>query len=267
MCEMKECCDQIAKKCDEQFMSDICLAEPYLEFDFSCDGDDPFNGSTLRESLNETLPSPSKFSRSESTPPAPMETRCCRGAIVSLVKPHKILAISSDISSMAEFTSDQICGRSINVLCGPRTDVSSLNAAIKNTALGQSSTIDTVLSSSTGADLHVTVTLSPYHRPSDRSLGGCLLQIDCIHISDVESCGPAKSSKPVLLLEDFCLFSDPSSSLQPSPKSALQRRLRREANLAAGLDNEAERRRQQQGSLLLGGLPCGYLSPELPFLP
>ncbi len=240
-----------------QLMSEICLAEPYLELDSSCAGDDPFDGSTFRESFNETLPSPSKFSRSEPLQFAPMETRCCRGVIVSLVKPHKILAVAADILNMAEFTSGQICGRSINVLFGPRTDVSSVNAAIKNTALGQSSTIDTVLSSSTGADLHVTATLSPYHRPSDGSLGGCLLQIDCIHVPDVESCEPAKSLKPVFLLEDFCLLSDPSTSLQPSPKSALQRRLRREANLAAGLENEAERRRQKEGWLLLGGLLAG----------
>jgi hypothetical protein len=308
MLKAGECC---AEKCNEP---DMLLTEPYLEFDSSCDSDDPFKRSIFAENFNDVLPSPTKFSRSESKTFAPTETSCCRGAIVSLVKPHKILAVASDILSMAEFSSDQICGRSINVLLGPRTDVASLNVAIKNTGHDQSSTLNTVLSSSTGADLHVTVTFSPYRRASDGSLSGCLLQIDCIYLPDLESpapvfalddvgflcdsrpsqaehatpdcidwrhphhelhpsvglennkpgharrqqgwCSRSKSLEAVLLLDDFGLLSDPSTSPQPLLKTQLLRQLRREAKLAAGLENEAERRRQQQGRRQADPLPA-----------
>jgi hypothetical protein len=233
-------CDQFAEKCDVHFISDICLVEPYLEFDSVSTDDDPFNGINFTESFNEILPSPSKFRRSESM--TPMERSCHRGIIISILNPYTIIAVAPDILSIAEFTSGQICGRSINVLFGPRTDIASLSTAIKNAGHGQSSTIDNIFYSSTGVGLHVTATCSPYCRPSDRSLSGCLLQIDCIHIPDTASSEPERPPEPVLLLDVLCL-------LQPSPKCPLLRRLRREANLAAGRDNEAERRRQQRGRL------------------
>jgi hypothetical protein len=300
MCET-ECCGE---------KSDIFLTEPYLEFDSFGADEDPFKRTAFLESCSDYLPSPTKFSRSESTPLARMEASCCRGAILSLVKPHKILAVAPDILCIAGFTSDQICGRSINVLCGPRTDVALLTAAIKNTGHDHSSTIKTVLNSSTGAEQHVTATFSPYRRASEGSLGGCLMQIDCIYLPDLESSSPVfslddfnflcdspstqaaqstpdrighpgrevnvgaglddkaervqrqqgccssdKSLEPVLLLHEFGLLSDSSTSPQPSPKSPLQRRLRREANLAAGLENEAERRRQEQRRRILDSLP------------
>jgi hypothetical protein len=257
---------------DVHCISDLCLTSHYLEFDPNCASEDPFSASKFRENFNGELPPPSKFSRSESTQ---TEICCRRGAIVSLLQPHKILAVAPDILSIAEFSSSQIRGRSINVLFGPRADVAPLNSAIKNTAHGQSSTIDTVLCTSAGADLHVTVTFSPYHRPTDRCLGGCRLQIDCIHFPDQES------SEPVFILDDFGLLCEsrpsaistpdslmlhsqvrwcpsdtklPELQIQfapdpstPSTKQQLRRRFRREANLAAGLVNEAERRRQQDG--------------------
>jgi hypothetical protein len=311
MCEEWESYQFEEQGDDLRCISDICLIEPYSETEPCCATDDPFSGTNFRENFNDSLPFPSKFSRSEFMPSIPIDANCCRGAIVSLLKPHKILAVAPDISSITNFSSGQICGRSINVLFGPDTDFVTLNAAIKNTAHGQSSTFDTILFTSTGADLHVTATLSPYHR-TDRSLGGCLIQIDCIHLPDMESsepvfilddfgllCGPAphthstpdniasfhtfrelnlaiglereaerrwrqkallSANQPVtsvLLQDDFGLPFDPSTSSSPSlDKHHLHRRIRRQANLAAGLVNEAERRRQQQGSLLQAGGPA-----------
>jgi hypothetical protein len=271
MCEIS---NSTSEKRIEPF-SDLCLAEPCFEFDSSCASEDPFDDATFRESFNELLPPPSKFSRSESVSIA-SQTSWCRGALVSLLKPHKILSVAPDILKMTEFNCDQITGRSINVLFGPSTDAESLNAAIKKAAHGQSSTIYTVLSTSKGSDLHVTTTLSPYHRLSDKGLDRCpavcLLQIDCIHIPHM------KPSEPVFILDEFGLISDSplsshsttdpigcrhshlakvhgiqltsssSTSPQPSPRNQLRRRLRLQANLAAGRDNEEERRRQQQGS-------------------
>ena len=260
---------------DLQSISDLCLAAPYLEFDPGCADEGLFSSSVFRENFNGFLPPPSKYSRSESTPFVQTEASCCRGAIVSLLKPHTILAVGPDILSLAGFNSEQMCGRSINVLFGPRTDVASLNAAIKNAGQNESSTIITILSSSTGADLHVTATLSPYHTLSDRSIGGCLLQIDCVHLPGMES------AEPVFIMDGLSLLCDPptpppsrrpnlgwcpsdpspehehvtqasdqSTSPQPSPKDQIRiRSMRREAKLAAGLENEAERRRQQQARL------------------
>jgi hypothetical protein len=219
---------------------ELKIAEAYFEVDVSSPVDDIFDDKSFRGNFNDFLPPPSKFSRSKSMAYSLDGQTCCSGAIVSILKPHKILTVSTEFLNATVYNSSQICGRNINVLFGPKTDVSSLNSAIKNTGCGQSTTIDTVLSTSAGSDLHVTATFSPYHRPSDRSLGGCLLQIDCIN------CGDADSYDAVLLLDDFSMLSD---ATMPSPKSMQQRRQRREANLAAGLENEAERRRQQQGRI------------------
>ena len=221
-------------------MRDLCLSEPYDEIDSSFSCEVLFDDKSLRGSFNECLPSPSKFTRHKSMAYSCMDDKCCSGAIISILKPHKIITVSTEFLNTIEFSSSQICGRSIGVLFGPRTDTSSFTAAIKNTGLCQSATIDTILNTSAGADLRVTASFSPYRRPSDRSLGGCLLQIDCIHHGD------ESSPEPVLLLDDFTALPDSAS---PSTRTAQQRRLRREANLAAGRDNEAERRRQQRGRL------------------
>ena len=231
-----------AEKCNEP---DLFLTEPYLEFDSSCDSYDPFKCSLFAESFNDVLPSPTKFSRSELLLKfAPTETSCCRGAIVSLVKPHKILAVASDILSMAEFSSEQICGRSINVLFGPRTDVASLNVVIKNTGHDQSSTLNTVLSSSTGADLHVAVTFSPYRRASDGSLSGCLLQIDCIYLPDLEAPVPMFALDDV----DFLCDSRPSQAEHATPDCIDWRHPHHELHPSAGLENNKPGNdRRQQG--------------------
>jgi hypothetical protein len=71
-----------------------------------------------------------------------------------------------------------------------------------------------------------------------------MLNIDCIHLPDHES------SEPVFILDDFGLLGDSASPKHSNPDPIAWRRLRREANLAVGRDNEAERQRQQQGRLL-----------------
>ena len=217
---------------------DISISHPYYEIDQSLPGSRPFDDASLKQSFNEALPAPIKFNK-VSTPDT-CHTSCGHGAIVSLLKPHKILAASNEFLNTVGFTSSQICGRSISSVFGPRTDTVRIMAAIKNTGHLETTEVNTVLYASNGREVDLCASFSPYFKSSEAHLGGCLLQIHFIQSGD------AGNSHPVYILEDFGL----ASEFRPlaSPKHASERLLRREANLATGLEIDAEGRRTPQPS-------------------
>ena len=210
---------------------DFALNSPYLELEPSS-SKKIFSEESMQHSINETFPPPSKFSRARTTP---LETRCCQGAVLSLLKPHKIIAASDEFLHTVGFTSDQILSRSIQALTGPKTDMIELSAAIKNTGHMQAVQISTVLYTSSGQELEVTATLSPYVNVLSGSLGGCVLRIDCIRDGAGTSC-------PAFLLEDFGAMDLGGGARPPqsAADAAARRRQRRQANAATGLENESE---------------------------
>ena len=205
---------------------DVALNSPYLELEPSSSRE-IFSEESMQQCMNETFPPPSKFSRARSSSSAPLETRCCQGAVLSLLKPHKIIAASDEFLHTVGFTSDQILSRSIQALVGPKTDMIELSAAIKNTGHMQAAQISTVLYTSCGRELEMTVTLSPYVNVLSGSLGGCVLRIDCIRDG-------AGTSSPAFLLEDFGAMALGSGALSPqsAADAAARRRRRRQANAA-----------------------------------
>ena len=67
-------------------------------------------------------------------PPQQFQARNCMHRCKLLVdakSPHIILSTSNELTDNLGFTKDQLCARSINVLCGPATDKMSLVSAIK----------------------------------------------------------------------------------------------------------------------------------------
>ena len=207
---------------------DLCLVHPYREIkDLTfC----PLFDDEQKKTFQQSLPCPSKFTRTIITSIDDRDATCCQGAIVSLVKPHRILSVSTDFMLAFQLHCDQLRGRSISALFGPRTDVGLLNAAIKNTSHLCATEVKTVLYTSTGVEVALTAMLRPYCNASDGSLGGCLLQIVSIQTEDEGT---------VFLVEDL---GAPSA---PPAQRAGERRLQREARRATGRDNEAERRRQE----------------------
>ena len=79
----------------------------------------------------------------------------------------------------------------------------------------------------------MTLSVSPFCY--EESMGGCLLRIHCVH---------SDSEEPVFLLDDPGLFCD-GKLIAMAPQSSAERQMLREARAAVGLENEAERRRQE----------------------
>ena len=164
---------------------EVALNCPYVELD-----------ETSSDGILDCLPPPCKFSRFRMKSSAPLENCCCQGAMISLLKPHKIIAASAEFLRTVGFTSDQIRSRTIRALVGPNTDMSELSAAIKNAGHMHSTQINTTLYTSCGTELEVTATLSPHVNVLSGSLGGCVLRIDSVRDGAGTSC-------PAFFLEDF----------------------------------------------------------------
>ena len=239
---------------------DVALNCPYLELESST-SKEFFSEENMQQCMNETFPPPFKFSRARSNLSPPLETRCCQGAVLSLLKPHKIIAASDEFLRIVGFTSDQILSRSIQALVGPKTGMVELSAAIKNTGHMQTAQINTILYTSCGRELEVTATLSPYVNVLSGSLGGCVLRIDCIRDG-------AGTSSPAFLLEDFGAMALGSGALSPqsAADAAARLRQRRKANSATGLENESEAQGQRAriGARVDGGGGSALLSRPLP---
>ena len=238
---------------------DVALNCPYLELEPSS-SKEIFSEESMQQCMNETFPPPSKFSRARSSLSAQLETRCCQGAVLSLLKPHKIIAASKEFLHTVGFTSDQILSRSIQALLGPKTGMVELSAAIKNTGHMQAAQINTILYTSCGRELEVTATLSPYVNVLSGSLGGCVLRIDCIR--------DGAGSSPAFLLEDFGAMGLGGGARPPqsAADAAAQGRQRRQANAATGLENESEAQGQRAriGARVDGGGGSALLSRPLP---
>ena len=216
-------------------LTDLCLNQPYIEVnkDSVLFDRDPYISSCD----TFAMPPPSKFKHPTQSSSRSIETTCCHGAVISLMKPHRILAVSSELLRTLGFASDQLCGRSISTLFGPRTDSTIITAAIKSTTQLITKQISAVLYTYAGLEVHVSGAILPFSGASTGTPGGCLLRIDRIDSAD------ADGSHSVFLLDDLGF---PGAGSSPSAKVA-DIWARQEANRKTGLDNEAERRRQRWG--------------------
>ena len=109
-------------------------------------------------------------SRRAAPPPAPK-------AVVSLVAPHKMLIISKDFCDFFGYTvEEEICGRAVKILQGPRTDPTALTSAIKSCATGLTTSKSVVLYGRDGTEVEVEATFAPYFG-GEETLAGCLVEL------------------------------------------------------------------------------------------
>ena len=97
-------------------------------------------------------------------------------AVLSLVKPHKVLSISTEMCDFLGFGAEEMMGRSLNLLHGPKTDAKALTSAIKNTGVLSSSQFSTTLYSRDGSERRINASCSPYFGEGG-VLAGCKLQL------------------------------------------------------------------------------------------
>jgi hypothetical protein len=96
--------------------------------------------------------------------------------VLSLVKPHKIISISTQMCDFFGFEEAEIVGRSFNLLQGPKTDVQAVTGAIKNTGVLISAQFATSLYARNGSELYTNASCVPYFAGGG-VLAGCKLQL------------------------------------------------------------------------------------------
>ena len=97
--------------------------------------------------------------------------------IVSVESPNVVLKADPGVHDLLGYTAEEICGRSIKILHGPKTDSVILHSAIKNAAVYQTCTVQATLYGRSGQGRIVMATCSPY-QSGDGSFLGCLLEIE-----------------------------------------------------------------------------------------
>ena len=97
-------------------------------------------------------------------------------AVVSVRSPHTILSVSESFGKWLGYTGQELVGRSLKVLSGPRTDTLALHAAIKNAALLNFECIEATVYASSGAGFHVLISCFPF-MDAEGVLLGCSLEI------------------------------------------------------------------------------------------
>jgi hypothetical protein len=83
-------------------------------------------------------------------------------AIVSPDEPHKFLSVSDDLCALFDFSSEQMCGRSIKILQGPSTNAALLCAAIKLASFHHKSTLPLTAYCSNGSERILMVSCAPH---------------------------------------------------------------------------------------------------------
>ena len=97
-------------------------------------------------------------------------------AVVALQSPHTILSVSDSFVQWLGYNSQELVGRSLKVLSGPRTNIVALHAAIKNAALLNFECVEAIVYANNGCGFQVLVSCFPFV-DVDGSLLGCSLEV------------------------------------------------------------------------------------------
>ena len=81
------------------------------------------------------LPPPTRFKRNKSPQTSNHPKTCSLAShwtcVVSSSRPYKVVSISDELADLFMHSPKDVCGRGINILQGPSTDVQTLHAALK----------------------------------------------------------------------------------------------------------------------------------------
>ena len=94
--------------------------------------------------------------------------------VVSLDAPHQILMSDSSFTNLLQYNAEEIMGRSVKFLFGPKTDSIKIHSAIKSASFSKETTIHVVLYSRFGEPRNIVFTCSPFKGYSG-DLQGCLI--------------------------------------------------------------------------------------------
>jgi hypothetical protein len=148
----------------------------------SCELAVPYNEAMTKPlSREDELPPPQYFNPSKYRCRPSMahqrgSSKSLPTVVVSLVKPHKILTTSTATCELLGFGAEEIEGRSLNLLNGPKTDVKAVMGAIKNTGLLSHASFATTLYARDGSELSISASCVPYLAEGG-VLAGCKLQL------------------------------------------------------------------------------------------
>ena len=118
------------------------------------------------------LPPPTRFRRSKPVPATSDDTIIT----VSADKCPKIIRVATELSQRFGYEPSEICGRSLNILQGPKTDSKALHHAIKSACVFCPAALPLSLYSREGAERTMTVSCWPI-TSGDGEVTGCSLQI------------------------------------------------------------------------------------------
>ena len=125
--------------------------------------------------LDDELPPPKYYTRSNDSGHDALdrssEQQSLPTAVLSLIKPHKILSVSKEMCDITGFAADEMIGRSFNLIHGPKTDMRILNAAIKNAGLRLASQFSTSMYASDGSEMQISASCVPDVAEGDVLLG------------------------------------------------------------------------------------------------
>ena len=96
--------------------------------------------------------------------------------LVSLDAPHIVLTCGPQLAGLLGYTAEEIVGRSIKILHGPRTETSKISSAIKRSSLNQTTAIQSILYGRSGLGKTLSVTCTP-HYDAWGVLRGCAMDM------------------------------------------------------------------------------------------
>ena len=95
--------------------------------------------------------------------------------VVSPSKPHKILSVSNEISNIFDFPQDTLCGRSIRVFQGPKSDAAALDAAIRRSGIQGVQNLAFIFYTSSGVEYETNLRCVPLFQKNGKMYGCSLL--------------------------------------------------------------------------------------------
>ena len=129
----------------------------------------------LSECLNQ-LPPPEPLVVSKRQPPAGAYSRRAASASVSLTAPHCLLSVSKPLCQLLGYEEEELSGRTIRILQGPKSNPKAFTSAIKSAALSTCRTERTTIYDKEGKELDATISCSPFFG-ADGMLAGCKMDI------------------------------------------------------------------------------------------
>ena len=119
-------------------------------------------------------------------------------AVITPNEPYKFMSVSDELAALFDFAPEQMRGRSIKMLQGPRTNAPRLGAAIKSARLHHTSEVQLSAYSRNGSELSLVISCSPHCDAGGETDG---VELKFLPVCD---CTSAADKKPIISNEITC---------------------------------------------------------------